>query len=217
MTSVKTEKPLWKKLLLPVCGGALAGFAGSFAFLRLTGEGSAWQLDASREIAGLVGIVFLLMASAVLAGVLRPSAGARFLNVEDAGELREQRTQLIYSGVGTMAFGGVLLALALTGEGLPLGNDIGAGIALCLIVVGAVLSIFSRKHSDELQTALSKEAVGTSFSLLFLFGGGWAILAHADQLSAPAPLDWLTMFAVSLLIGAFWQAGRRGMLTRGPN
>lgn len=55
-----------------------------------------------------------------------------------------------------------------------------------------------------------------SFYLLFVVGGGWALLAHCGLVDAPAPLDWLTMFAVFLLVGCFWQVGRRGLLVRGP-
>ncbi len=47
--------------------------------------------------------------------------------------------------------------------------------------------------------------------------GGWALLAHTGFVATPAPLDWLTMFAVFLLTGCFWQGARRALMLRGPN
>ena len=74
-----------------------------------------------------------------------------------------------------------------------------------------------QRHIDELQRALSNDAVASAFYLMAFFGGGWALLAHLDYVAPPVPLDWLTMFAATLLIGAFWQTARRGLMMRGPN
>lgn len=217
MTSLNAQTPRWKKLLLPLGVGAVAGFLASFGFLQLTDFAGDSPLGTSREIAGLVGILYFLTGLAVLFGVLRPGAGARILNVEDADELREQRVQLTYSACAVLALGAALATLALAGDGLWIAATTGALLAGILIVLASALSVAMNRHTDELQRALSKDAVGAAFNLLFFIGGGWALLAHTGFLEAPAPLDWLTMFSVAMLLGGFWQVARRGLLFRGPN
>ena len=217
MTDATTQKIKWKKLLLPTGIGAVSGFLAAFAFLQFTDSDVGTGLTGSEEIAGLVAIIYILTGLAVLVGVLSPNTGAKVLNVEDADELREQRVQLGYSAVGMAAFGIALLVLALAGPTGWIAPMTGAILAIVLILFATALSFFMTRHIDELQRELSRDAMGMSFSLVTFFGGGWALLAHTGLLSAPAPIDWLTMFAAALLIAAFWQTGKRGLLMRGPN
>ena len=85
------------------------------------------------------------------------------------------------------------------------------------IAIATWLSVMSQRLTDEMRRDLSRDATASAFSLLLLIGGGWAMLAHTGLVTGPAPLDWLTMFSVVLLLATFWQAGRRGLMTRGPN
>ena len=217
MTTETKSRPMWQRLAVPLLGGAIAGGLASFAFLNFAELGGTEGLGSSREIGGLVGVMYALPGLSVLIGALSPSAGAKFLNVEDADELREQRRMLTYSSVAMLMLGGALVLLAISGEGAFVPAEVGAVGSIGLIVVSVFLSGAMRRHTDELQRALSSDATITAFYLLLLFGGGWSILAHLDFLAGPAPLDWLTMFAAMLLIGAFWQTARRGLLNRGPN
>lgn len=208
-------KPWWRRLALPLIGGGLAGFLAATLFLNLVEIEGASVLGPSREIAGLVGVLYAFMGLSVLFGAFSPGLGARFLNVEDADELREQGRILVYSGVATILLGGALVLLAIAGVFVD--DGFAAALALGLILVACILSVAMQRLTDELQRALSVDATTTAFYLLFVFGGGWSILAHVGQLAPPAPLDWLTMFAVTMLAGTFWQTGKRGLLNRGPN
>ncbi|MAM37612.1 MAG: hypothetical protein CL949_03690 [Erythrobacter sp.] len=215
MTSAEHRNAKFKKLLVPIGVGAFTGFIAAMAFLRLTDRGSG--LSTSAEIAGLVGLIYIVAGLAVMGGALLPKAGAKLLNVEDADELRELKVQLIYSSIGMAAFGLALLIMALSGPGGWIAPTMGATLTIALIALGMMLSKFMNRHTDELQQALSRDAMALSFVLVGLIGGGWAILAHAQLSPAPAPLDWLTLVAATLLVAAFWESGKRGMLTRGPN
>ena len=217
MTTETINKPIWRRLAVPVLGGALVGFLAATGFLNLIDIGKGADLGESREIAGLAGVLYAMTGLAVLLGVASPGVGAKFLNVEDADELREQRKMLSCSGVAMSLLGGALVLLALTGEGAFVPASIGAIGAISMIAVSIILSVIMRRYTDELQRALSNDAVATAFYILLLIGGGWSIFAHLDYVAGPAPLDWLTMFAVSLLVGAFWQTARRGLMLRGPN
>ncbi|WP_374409150.1 hypothetical protein [Pelagerythrobacter sp.] len=205
-----------KRLALPVIAGGLSGFAATLLFLNLTDAGGGAGLEPSREIAGLVGILYAIVALAIAVGIASPSFGARFLNVEDADELREQRRSLGYSMVGMALLGGALFLLAFVEPGGPIGGTVGAAGAIGLVIAAVVLTRLQARHVDEFQRALSREASASALYLLFVFGGGWALLAHCGLAAAPAPLDWLTMFAAALVVGCVWQAARRGLLTRGP-
>jgi hypothetical protein len=86
--------------------------------------------------------------------------------------------------------------------------------ALVLIAVLTALGIAAWRLSDELGRTLSREAGNMAFYLILLLGGGWAMLAHLGVVAAPAPLDWLTLFAVLLFVASFIAVGRRKLLTR---
>ena len=217
MTTTAHRYGKFRKLLLPVAVGAAAGFLGAVAFLRLTDRGTDAGLSTSGEIAGLTALIYILAALSVLIGTSLPNAGAKLLNVEDADELREMKVQLYYSAAGMAAFGLALLVLALSGPDGWIAPEMGAGLTIALLVLGAVLSKLMVRHTDELQQELSRAAMALAFTLMLVFGGGWAILAHTGLLVGPAPLDWVTLFAATLIVAAFWEAGKRGLLTRGPN
>lgn len=217
MTASHPQKSLPRRLALPVIAGAAGGFLASMAFLHLTDFPETGGLGASREIGGLVGLVYVLCALAVGLGTASPKIGARILNVENAEELREQRLLLSLSAIGMLALGTALVLLALAAPIGPLNAAVSASASGLLIVCAIVIGLRSLRLNDEMQRALSRDASATAFNLLFLIGGCWSILAHTGFADAPEPLDWLTMFAVFMLAGAFWQGARRGLMLRGPN
>lgn len=217
MNVANREKSLARRLAVPVIVGAVSGFAATLLFLNLVDGEGARSLGRSREIAGVVGVLYLLIAIGVGVGIASPRVGARFLNVEDADELREQRRMLGYSCVAMAALSGALFVLVLAEPLGPIGGDIAAAGAIGFLLLANVLGLIQARHTDELQRAMSRDSVASAFYLLFVVGGGWALLAHCGLVGTPAPLDWLTMFAVFLLLGCFWQVARRGLLVRGPN
>ena len=109
-----------RKLALMIGGGALTGFFGALGLMTLIDGGALGSLGPSREIALLVAMLYGFMGVLVGFGALSPRLGARFLNVQDAEELREMKQSLLASGIGSVAFGGVLAVLALTGPGAVL-------------------------------------------------------------------------------------------------
>ena len=70
-----------------------------------------WLAPASASIAALVAVLYCVIALGILLGTANPGLGARFLNVEDADELREQKRVLMWSGAAMLLWGVALLAL----------------------------------------------------------------------------------------------------------
>lgn len=208
------DKPKSKtrKMIVSLCVGGVAGFLAAMGFMELVESGTLGEFTTSQEIAGLVAIIYVLTALAVGVGLVNPALGARFLNVEDADELREQHRALSWSAGGMIALG---LALLLAAVGTP-GGPVTATVVLAGVVALVGFAWFAgsrqRRHTDELMKSVSGEATSAAFYLVVLIGGGWALLAHVDRAPAPAPLDWLTMFAGFLMLSCFIVAGKRGML-----
>jgi hypothetical protein len=177
--------------------------------------GGAGAMDASAKVAaasGLVLIVIALLGSFALASV---HAGSNLVNDEVAAEELRERGRLILCSLAWMAACGVLLiVLGLAGPGGALPPAAALTGALVLLVALAVLGIAAWRLSDELGRTLSHETGNMAFYLILVLGGGWAILAHLGFVTAPAPLDWLTLFTVLLFAATFIVLGRRKMLTR---
>lgn len=206
--SRKTRKTIFALLI-----GGVAGFLGALGISALIDSGALGALGLSREIALLIAMVYLITGVAVGFGLVNPKLGSKFLNVEDADELREQRVMLGYSTVGIIALGGALAIAALAAPTGP----VPAGIALAAIIVLFAVCWFATKrqmrHMDELMQSVSLATGSMAFYLMLLIGGGWALLAHLGYVGGPEALDWLSMFAALLLLAAFIVCGKRGMLT----
>ncbi|MEE4316855.1 MAG: hypothetical protein V2I74_07725 [Erythrobacter sp.] len=214
MTEQETppSTPWLRKLVIPGLIGGVAGFTASFALMRFIDSETVGGLDTSATVAALVGALYLLAAFSILVGTANPGLGARFLNVEDADELREQKRVLLYSGGAMLLWGIALLALALAAPDGPLPQ----GVALVLggggLVLGTALSVLVYRGSDELMLAVNLEASALTYGLVLLVVGFWAMLAHLGYVTGPQPLDLLTTFYVLVLVASFVVIGRRGML-----
>lgn len=206
--------PLWlRKLVVPALIGGVAGFAASFAMMRFIDSDTVGGLGASESIAALVGVLYCVIAVGVLIGTVNPRLGARFLNVEDADELREQHRMLIYSGAAMALSGTALLALALAAPGGPVPQSVALVVGAGGLLIGSTLSVLVYRVSDELMLAVNLEAGALTFGLVLVVVGMWAMLAHLNYVVGPQPLDLLTLLHVLVLIGSFIAIGRRGMLT----
>ena len=215
MMSEINAKPrsVQRKTIVSLLVGGVAGGLASFAALTLIGSGKLGELGTSREIAIMVAVVYLVMAAAVAFGALSPALGARFLNVEDADELREQKSRLIGSAVASAAFGLALVAAALAAPLGPLAEPVALAAFLGLFALACYLGARQQRTSDEFMRQLSRDASAAAFYLLALIGGGWALIAHLGYAVAPAPLDWLSMFAGLLLIATLAACMQRGLMT----
>ncbi|MGB3797299.1 MAG: hypothetical protein WA957_13470 [Alteraurantiacibacter sp.] len=208
----KTRKSKVRKLLTALVIGAVVGFLVSFAFMRTAQLGILGELDTSREIAGLVGLLYVATACFVGFGVINPKLGARVLNVEDGEELQEQRSMLGWSVAGMAALGFALFIAALSAPVGPIPAEIMIIGVVALLAISCFTSYRQRRYTDELMRNVSLETASTAFYFTSIFGGGWALLAHGNVVAGPLPLDWLTMFAAIMLLATYWVCGKRGLL-----
>ena len=199
---------IWSPLAGIVCLSLLWGFRA------LVGASALGAMDASEWVAATVGMALLFFAllGSVLAAIAHK--GAFFMDAEIADDLRERGRSLFYSYIAMAAMGLALILLSLGGPGGALSPAAALAGALVLFIVVAVLSIAIWRLIDELGRTLSRETGNMAFYLIVLLGGGWAMLGHLGFVVGPAPLDWLTMFAVLMLVASFVAVGRRKLLTR---
>ena len=206
------KKRRLKKTLVAMTLGVLAGFLATYFFLDGLDSGALPEIGASREIASLIGILFLLIALIIGIGIISPKHGSKILNVEDAEELEEQKADLFYSAL-VMLIGGVSLMILAFAEPVgPIGRGVALAAFLVSTVVTVVCSLAAQKKQDELMREIGKECAVVAFYIVTAIGGTWAVLAHLDYVAAPAPLDWMTMFWGFTLLAAFITTGRRGLL-----
>lgn len=207
------QTPRWvRKLLIPALIGGVVGFATATGVLRLMGGDALGDFDGSAIVAALIGALYLVIGASVGLGAASPKVGARFLNVEDAEELIEQKRMLTLSGVAMALWGASLVALALAAPLGPLPQAVALALGAGGLVIGSVLSLSIYRACDELMRAVNLEAGALSSALVMLVAGGWAMLAHLGFAAAPSPLDLLSLFYVLMMVASFIVVGRRGML-----
>ncbi len=192
-------------------GGAV-GYAAAAGLMRFLGSGAVGGLAPSATIAALVGVMYCVIAAGIIFGTANPRLGARFLNVEDADELREQRKSLLYSGAAMLLWGGGLIAVALAAPDGPLPQTAALIVGLAGLVAGTAISIPAYRASDELMLAVGLEGGAIAFGLAFIVFGLWGMFAHLGFIAGPQPLDLLTLLYVLVMLASFIAVGRRGML-----
>jgi len=206
--------PRWvRKLLIPALIGGVAGFAMSAGVMHFIDSSAVGGLEPSAMIAAVVGALYVLIGAFVGLGAASPQVGARFLNVEDADELREQKRVLILSGWSMGLWGVSLMTLAFAAPDGPVPQGAALAIGTGCLIIGIGLSVLVYRASDELMAAVNLEAGALSYGLASLVIGVWAMAAHLGYVSAPRPLDLLTLLYVLVLLASFIAVGRRGMLT----
>lgn len=209
----RTGTPVWvRKLLIPAALGGVIGFAAASATMRFVDSETVDGLGASALVAVMVALFYTVTGVAVGLGAASPRLGARFLNVEDADEVREQKRVLIYSGVAMALWGIGLFALALAAPVGPVPQAMALALGVGGLLVGGVLSVVAYRACDELMRMAHLEAAAITYGLVVLVVGLWSMFAHVGQVAAPAPLDLLTLFYVLVLAASFVAVGRRGML-----
>jgi hypothetical protein len=202
-----------RKLLIPALIGGVVGGAASFGMMRYIDSPAVGGLGLSGTLAALVGVLYCVIGFGIVIGTSSPGLGAKFLNVEDADELREQKKMLVWSGASMLLWGVSLLALALAAPNGPVPQAAALAVGGGGLVIGIALSVLVYRASDELMAAVNLEAGALSYGITSLVIGLWAMLAHLGYAAAPAPLDLLTLFYVLALVASFIAVGRRGMLT----
>ena len=204
--------PKWRKAVTSGLAGAAVGAAGMVGLTTLYERGAFGDIGPSGMMACVAGFVYVLIGVQVALGVALPGLGRRFLNVEDAEELIEQRRMLGYAVAAMTAWGAALIVVALAGPGGIVVPPIALAAALALVAACVGVTALMWRHMDELMRDMSRQCGNLSFYLLLLVGGLWVMLAHLGYAAAPAPLDWLTMFTALTLLASFIAVGLRGML-----
>ena len=218
MSELETPSPSDKRrrLLVQLASGfvvgALAGAGGAYLTDTFLFTKGASEIPLSSTIAGIVAMMYLSIALLMMLGTLNPKVGARFLNVEDEEELREQKAMLFDSSVAMLLCGAALLALALAAPVGPLAAPLALAIGGGGIVAGSWFAWRTYRMADELLSAMNLEAAALTYGLVLLVLGGWGMLAHLAYVPAPQPLDILTACYVLVLVATFVVLGRRGML-----
>lgn len=193
----------------------LVFFLGGLGFNALSGAGTLRAMGVSEWVAAGTGLTITFLS---LFGILMTASThtrAELVEDEESAEDLRERSRLYMTSFGCMTACGALLAgLSLAGPAGVIPPTVAAAGAAALVAVFVVLGIASRRLSDELGHALSREAGSIAFHLTLAIGGGWAILARIGYVPAPASLDWLTLFTVLMFAASFVAVGRRRMLTR---
>lgn len=205
-----------RKFLKQVVIGAVVGAA--FGYFAMSGVDVAFgdavvdALNRSQGIALTLALIYIAMAAFIGLGLIKPSVGARLLNVADVEDLTDQRRMLAYSALGTLTLGAALALAALGAPAGPIDANLVIAGFVALMLVAIVSTALQLRYMDELMLNVSRAGAATSFYLVTSIGGSWALLAHVDRVAAPMPLDWLTMFAGLTLVGSIIESGKRGLL-----
>jgi hypothetical protein len=217
MTDHKSPpKAAWpRKTVFRVVSGGVVGFFAAKAIISLIESPAIGGLEASAVIAAAVGAMYGLMGVMILAGSAMPRAGAAFLNVEDADEIREQKRMFLYSGASSLFWGAALVVLALAAPDGPIAQLTALIVAAACFIIGTALCVPVYRVSDELMMAVMQEGGALSAWLLFAVVGSWATMAHLGFAQDPQPLDLLSLFYGLMLVASFIVIFRRGMVRGG--
>lgn len=209
-------KAAWpRKSLFRLMAGGVVGFFAAKAMIALIDSSAIGGLEASAVIAALVGAMYGLMGVSILAGSAMPRAGAAFLNVEDADEIREQKRMFLFSGASSLLWGAALVVVALAAPDGPIAQATALVVAAACFIIGTALCVPLYRASDELMMAVMQEGGALSAWLLFAVVSSWATLAHLGFTAGPQPLDLLSLFYGLMLVASFIVVFRRGMVRGG--
>ena len=103
--SVTAEKDKVRLMLWRMVCGAIVGAVGTGLFLVFVGEPNMDLEDPGIMLAIVSGLSYVLIGLIVGVGLASPKAGAKFLNVEDADEIREESPKLWTSAVCCVLIG----------------------------------------------------------------------------------------------------------------
>ncbi len=210
-----TNNGRMRTALMRMLAGAIFGAAAMSLFLFFVPK-SSWDVDdPSIMIATVAGASYLLIGLSVAIGLIAPGAGARFLNVEDPDEIREERPKLKSATLVFVLTGIFLLVLAFSKAGAGL-LDPRASAAVAIFCLVGILAAgwISSKKSDELTKQMGQEASSISLQLVMLVIAGWAVFAQVGEARPIEPLTLLASLALLQLFVTFVVIGRRGLLIR---
>ena len=211
--NASAQKNPTRTMVVRMLLGAVVGGSVTLLFLAFVVEPYIQLQSAENLIAISAGVIYVLTGLSIFIGLAAPRAGARYLNVEDADELREDGTKLWPAALVMVLTGTFLLILALSG-GEPglMSRETGLVAALACLAGVAIGGWVTAKRYDELMRRLGLEASSLTLQLGMLAIAGWAALAHLGQVGWISPLALVSGFALLQLFASFVVVGRHGML-----
>lgn len=222
MTTKASPTAGWKKIAGQALFGAAAGAGGMFAALSLLEGGDGIDWPPSAIILLGVGFIYALMGAFVGIGTLAPRLiGQRLLNVADAEEIVEERSNMNASAIGCLALGAALMLLAYAAGTEAAGATPMVSVAAAFWTMLAVLGLFTLislwmwRAFDELWRQLTLEITAITGNLLMFVAIVWGGAAAAGIVVGPHPLDLVSLSFGLMLLACFIATGRRGMMV--PN
>ncbi|HEV7341091.1 MAG TPA: hypothetical protein VGN68_05600 [Sphingopyxis sp.] len=216
MTTQVSKAAGWRKMAMQAVVGAIAGAGGMFAILAVIDRQGGLDWTPSPIILLGVGFVYALMGLFVGLGTLAPKlVGQRLLNVADAEEIVEERSNMGASAICCVILGAalMLLAQAVAVDSAALVSP-AAAYWILLVVLGGftAVSLWLWKSFDELWRQLTIEITATTGNLMMLVTIVWGGAAAADLIAGPEPLDLVSLSFGLLLLACFVVTARRGMM-----
>lgn len=216
MTTQASKAAGWRKMAMQAVFGAIAGAGGMVAVLALIeGQGGLDWAPSSIILLG-VGFIYALMGLFVGLGTVAPNlVGQRLLNVADAEEIVEERSNMGASAICCLILGAALMLLAhsVAADTAALVSP-AAAYWILLVVLGGftVVSLWMWKSFDELWRQLTVEITATTGNLMMLVAIVWGGAAAAGLIAGPQPLDLVSLAFGLLLLACFVVTARRGMM-----
>ena len=202
------------QILTRLISGAVFGGAATMAFLALSGELGVDFSDPATMLAVMAGLSYGLIGLLVAVGAAAPRSGARFLNVEDADEIREERRNLGPAAAACILAGLFLLILALApGIAASAGRQTLALLAMGCLAAMVAISLATRGRADELARQISIEASAFTLHVAFVVLGVWATFAHLGYVGWTSPLGLIAGLALLELAAIFWFSAKKGLMT----
>jgi len=211
--SAVAEKNRMRVLIGQMLGGAVFGAISIGAFIAYVGKPHMDLKDPAIMLTIVAGVSYVMIGLIVAAGLASPKAGAHFLNVEDADEIREESPKLIPAAIVFVLTGVFLLLLATYGTGAaPMGRGVVLTAAAACLGGIIVAGWISSKRTDELTRQLGQETASATFQVMMLFLCVWGTLAHLDYVAWLSPLGLLSATALLQLLASFVIIAKKGML-----
>ena len=163
-------------------------------------------------IALAVAVIYVLIGGLLAIGTLAPRAGVVVLTGVEEDDLRDSRRLYLIQAVVSILFGAALAILALSGSAAPVSATTGALIFSALTLAGLALYAVGLPLLDEFMKVATMEAVAISYGLTLIVICGWAVLAHANLVAAPALIELVTIFWIVSLAASFLAGARRGLI-----
>ena len=208
MSAVVQKNPV-KRLIVQLIVGAIVGGASVGLFLTYVGRVFADLDDMSTVIAMAAGVSYVVIGLGVAFGLVAPRAGATYLNVEDADELREQKGMLAASAIACVLTGAFLLILTFADA---IGRDLALPFAGASLVGIAVTGWMVARRQDELTKQVGLEASTLTLQIVMVLYGCWAALVVLGYASWITPLAFVASLTLLQLFAIFVVIAKRGML-----